>query len=94
MKLEESGGYMIIVGEHKPNMQEQAELLLAAHEEFRETLAALMPALDALGDDEAASFQNVCQDIRSLLDRVDEHDRREVELLQEALLSDEGGEGG
>jgi hypothetical protein len=94
MKLEESGGYMMIVGEHKPNMQEQAESLLADHEAFRETLTAIMPPLEALGDGDQEPFQEVCGQIRTLLDRVDEHDRKEVELLQEALLSDEGGEGG
>jgi hypothetical protein len=94
MKLEESGGYMIIVGEHKPNMQEQADLLLADHEYFRTTLSTVVPALDALGEKDEAEFQATCEEIKGLLDRVDEHDRKEVELLQETLLSDEGGEGG
>jgi hypothetical protein len=36
----------------------------------------------------------VCSRIADLLDRVDEHDVEEIELLQETLLLDEGGEGG
>jgi hypothetical protein len=31
--------------------------------------------------------------LRALLDDVDVHDEREIELLQEALLFDDGGEG-
>lgn len=94
MELEESGGYMNIVGEHKPNLQEQAEALLEDHEYFRSTLEAVLPVIEALGDDDQQPFQDVCEQIAALLDRVDAHDRQEIELLQEALLSDEGGEGG
>jgi hypothetical protein len=35
----------------------------------------------------------VCQELRELLDDVDRHDLREIELLQESLLMDDGGEG-
>jgi hypothetical protein len=94
MKLEESGGYMNIVGEHKPNMQDQAESLLGDHEFFRTALSAIAPSIDNLADDDQAPFQDVCRQIGGLLDRVDAHDRKEVELLQEALLCDECGEGG
>jgi hypothetical protein len=31
--------------------------------------------------------------LRTLLDDVDLHDEREIELLQESLLFDDGGEG-
>lgn len=93
MRLEESGGYMDTVGESKPNMQQQAESLLTDHDDFRRSLESIVPALDALGNDEKQQFEATCQEIRALLDRVDEHDRKEVDLLQEALLSDEGGEG-
>ena len=93
VKLEESGGYMAMVGEFKPNMYQQAEALLAEHESFRQSLDAIVPAIDSLTKNDAERFNQICAEIRSLLDRVDEHDRKEVELLQEALLSDEGGEG-
>jgi hypothetical protein len=94
MKLEEHGGYMAIVGESKPNLQQQAQLLLADHQEFRDALDSVVPAIDALSRNGHQEFEQICQEIRTLLQRVDEHDRKEVELLQEALLSDEGGEGG
>jgi hypothetical protein len=84
MKLEESGGYMIIVGEHKPNLLEQADLLLADHEEFRARLAEVVPATESLSAQAPLKeFQEICESIRALLDRVDEHDRREVELIQD-----------
>jgi hypothetical protein len=35
----------------------------------------------------------MCEEIRSLLEEVDRHDEEEVNLLQDTLLSDEGGEG-
>jgi hypothetical protein len=94
MKLEENGGYMASVGEFKPNLQQQTELLLAEHQDFRAALDSIVPAMDALSKDEQQQFEQLCQEIRALLQRIDEHDRKEVEILQEALLSDEGGEGG
>jgi hypothetical protein len=47
-------------------------------------------ALTALPEDQ---FEYVCSRIVELLDRVDQHDLEEIELLQETLLCDEGGEG-
>jgi hypothetical protein len=35
----------------------------------------------------------ICDEIGSLLHRIDRHDQMEVELLQAALTLDEGGEG-
>jgi hemerythrin-like domain-containing protein len=85
---------MASVGEFKPNLQQQTELLLAEHQDFRAALDSIVPAMDALSKDEQQQFEQLCQEIRALLQRIDEHDRKEVEILQEALLSDEGGEGG
>lgn len=93
IKLEESGGYMAMVGEFKPNMYEQAESLMADHGQFLRSLDSIVPAIDSLTKKDVERFDQVCQEIRALLQHVDEHDRKEVELLQEALLSDEGGEG-
>jgi hypothetical protein len=39
-------------------------------------------------------FEFVCSQISELLDNVDQHDVAEIELLQDTLLHDEGGEGG
>jgi hypothetical protein len=52
-----------------------------------------VPQLDALTEWEEARFAEICTEIRELLDEVDRHDEAEIELLQESMLMDEGGEG-
>ena len=93
MSLEEDGGYMIVVEELKPNMSEQADALRSEHDEFRASLERLVPSLDKLSPEDERRFHQVCYEINVLLDQVDQHDSKEVTLLQDALLFDEGGEG-
>jgi hypothetical protein len=93
MDLEESDGYMTIVREQKPHLEHRVKKLERQHAEFREYLEELTPevaSMAALPDDQ---FEFVCSRILDLLDRVDQHDLDEIELLQETLLCDEGGEG-
>jgi hypothetical protein len=53
----------------------------------------LIPDLNDIKEWEEPRFNQVCDALRTLLDEVDQHDSREVELLQESLLLDDGGEG-
>lgn len=94
MDLEERDGYMTVVLEEKPNLDARIRNLQRQHREFRQRLDELSPdigALTALPEDQ---FEYVCSQIAELLDRVDQHDVEEIELLQDTLLYDEGGEGG
>ncbi|MEX0938823.1 MAG: hypothetical protein WDZ59_13260 [Pirellulales bacterium] len=93
MKLEEEGGYMSWVCDEKPSLSERAKLLEGEHERFRRALAHLTAALDELRSAEETQFVELCQELESLLQEVDVHDAKEIELMQEALLVDEGGEG-
>ncbi len=93
MMLEEDGGYMIVVGEIKPGMSQRTDALRIEHDEFRTSLEQLVPSLDAISPEDEPRFHQVCNEIVALLDQVDRHDAKEVSLLQDALLSDEGGEG-
>jgi hypothetical protein len=93
MDLEERDGYMAVVLEGKPNLDVRIARLERDHGEFRQRIEELAPdiaALPALAEDE---FALVCSQIAELLDRVDRHDAEEIELLQDTLLCDEGGEG-
>mgnify|MGYP006331489915 CR=1 FL=1 len=93
MDLEETDGYMNVVREQKPHLEHRVKKLERQHAQFRGYLDELQPevaALTALPEDQ---FEYVCSRIVELLDRVDQHDLEEIELLQETLLCDEGGEG-
>ncbi len=93
MEIEEEGGYMRVVAESTPNLQHRIERLAGDHARFRQRARAIEPMIDSVSEFDERRFQEVCREIRSLLAEVDEHDSQEIELLQDALLWDEGGEG-
>ena len=93
ISLEEEGGYMANVLESRPYFQDRIDQLASDHARFRKRLQELMPELNDISEWEEPRFNGVCGELRSLLDDVDEHDAREIELLQESLLYDDGGEG-
>jgi hypothetical protein len=93
MSIEEEGGYLDDVAEAKPNMQPRIESLVADHDRFRKRICQIVPQLDELSEWEESAFGTLCVEIRRLLNDVDRHDSLEIELLQESLLMDEGGEG-
>jgi len=93
MALEEEGGYLCAVAECKPNLHERAETLRAQHDLFREQLATIVIAAEKVDDYDATRICAVCNEVALMLAKIDKHDRNEIDLIQEALLRDEGGEG-
>ena len=63
------------------------------HVRFRERLRKLIPQLNDIKEWEEPRFEQVCDDLRSLIADIDRHNEQEVELLQESMLVDDGGEG-
>ena len=93
MQLEEEDGYMVTVAEMKPNLCFRIERLEKDHAAIRRNLHELVPEVESLSEFQSEQFGNACNKIVQLLELVDRHDTEEVELLQETLLFDEGGEG-
>ena len=93
MDIEEQDGYMVVVAETKPNMSLRVERLEREHDSFREMIRKLLPEIESLSEYQTEKFEYNCDDIRLLLSQIDRHDAEEIDLLQETLLYDEGGEG-
>ena len=93
MSIEEEGGYLVEIADTRPNLQSRIEALARDHIRFRARIRELVPQLSELNDCEESQFGEICDEIRTLLQDVDEHDALEIDLLQESLLVDEGGEG-
>jgi hypothetical protein len=93
MDLEEHDGYMTVVLERKPHLDSRVKRLKRDHRQFRRRLEDLEPEIAAMTALDEDRFKGICSDIAALLDSVDEHDACEIELLQDTLLCDEGGEG-
>jgi hypothetical protein len=90
MAIEEEDGYMRMVADAKPNKAKHITELRSDHTRFRHLVTKLSDELNGLDDCQDAEFQQTCCDIEQLLNEVDEHDRAEVRLLQDAMLLDEG----
>ncbi|MEX2308449.1 MAG: hemerythrin domain-containing protein [Pirellulales bacterium] len=93
ISIEEEGGYMADVLDAKPYFQARIDQLAGDHSHFRDRLRTLIPQLSDIKEWEEPRFNQVCDDLRTLIDDVDQHDAREVELLQESMFLDDGGEG-
>ena len=93
ISIEDEGGYMLDVLECKPYMEERIEQLARDHVRFRERLRKLIPELNDIKEWDEPRFEQVCEDLRSLIAAIDRHNEQEVELLQESMLVDDGGEG-
>jgi hypothetical protein len=93
MDLEEYDGYMSAALECSPNLAEKITALKEEHEHFRDRVHRLVAKLERIGSEDRTTLERVCVEIGDLLGRIDEHSRHEADLLQEAFLRDEGGEG-
>lgn len=93
MKIEERGGYMAVVAETNPCLEHRIRRLEGDHDRFRGQIKRLVPRLAEVADWQEEEFEFVCKDIKEFLEEVDKHDLAEVDLLQQTLTLDEGGEG-
>ena len=86
LDLEEDGGYMEMVRERRPQLTDEAARLRHEHAELRELLASIQQGLEGLADDDEERFHGVCHKLHDLLDRLDEHDAQEINLLEQVLI--------
>jgi hypothetical protein len=93
VSIEEEGGYMADALDAKPHFQDRVEQLSEDHVRFRDRLRRLLPQLNDIKQWEESRFEQICGELRELIADVDRHNEREIELLQESTLVDEGGEG-
>ena len=69
------------------------DTLKQEHMQFTDTLQRILPGLAQASATDQDRLNTICGDLSALLGQLDDHTRREGDLLQEALLQDEGGEG-
>jgi len=93
LALEEQDGYMTVVLASKPELKEHVSALQLEHEEFRKTLGRILARLRRVGPTDHDRFNKASHDLLGLLERIEQHGKKETDLLQDALLTDSGGEG-
>jgi hypothetical protein len=93
MTLEEHEGYMDVVLETNPNLEKTVEALKQEHDYFRKSIREIIQGLDHVSPSDQATFSRLCGDMAALLKKLDKHDGKEADIVQEAFKREPGGEG-
>jgi hypothetical protein len=91
--LEEIDGFMESISRLNPDLTNRVDKLELEHEKFRAAIRESLVRIDSASSNQLAEFDATCQQLRTTINEVLEHLRRENELLMESFLRDTGGEG-
>jgi hemerythrin-like domain-containing protein len=93
LALEERDGYMDSALERRPHLSRSAEALRHEHDEFREEIRLLVKLLEGVSPTDQNGVDSICDRTSRLLKKVDRHNKKETDILHEAIARDIGGEG-
>jgi hemerythrin-like domain-containing protein len=93
MDLEERDGYMDIVVEKHPHLSKPVDALRGEHDDFRQGIGLLVGDLNNVSPTDRNALSRICDQASVLLKKVDDHNRKEADIFQEAFEREEGGEG-
>lgn len=90
LELEEREGYLPAIGSHRhADLREQIASLRAEHDEFRERLQTAVQRLEELSAHDYLTVGEVCNCLLMLLDEINDHNRREMLLIEEVRERDD-----
>ena len=90
--LEEIDGYMESVSRFNPELTNRIDDLKRDHDQLRAAVRKIVVRLDLASSTNLPEFDATCFEIRTTINQVLEHLRREQDLLVEAFNRDRGGE--
>jgi hypothetical protein len=90
--LEEIDGYMGSISRFNPQLTSQVDDLKRDHELLRAAIRKIVVRLDLASPTNLSEFDATCFELRTTINQVLEHLRREQDLLVEAFNRDTGGE--
>jgi hypothetical protein len=93
MNLEEVDGYMGTVLENKPFLSKKVHALIREHDRFRYGIRRIVQELKQVSAWDHGAIADIEAALADLLNRLDQHGKKEAKLFQEALEQEEGGEG-
>ena len=88
--VEEKDGYMDLAGK-KPRLSRTVDALKLEHGEFRTEIQRIVHGLEGISSNEHATFCTLCEELLALLEKLDEHSKKEADLFLEAFEQDRGG---
>jgi hypothetical protein len=93
LAVEEYDGYMDMVVQLCPHLARKIEVLRQEHDLFRKETRRIVYRLEHVSSTGHITLDSVCDELLVLLTNIEEHNRKEVDLLQEGFNQEEGGEG-
>jgi hemerythrin-like domain-containing protein len=93
MALEEYDGYMDMVAASTPHLARRVDGLREEHDQLRQTINRIVPRLERVSHSDHPEFDKLSAELLALVGKLDDHDKKETALLQEAVGRDGGGEG-
>ena len=93
MALEEYDGYMDMVGALSPHLGKDVDALRKDHDQFRKAVSRIVSRLERISSADPTTMGLVCDEMLVLLEGLEDHNRKESDLLQEAFDREGGGEG-
>jgi hypothetical protein len=93
LTIEEYDGYMGLLQSAVPRLAKTTDALRQEHDRFRNEARRIVQQLERLPSTDLPALGKACDDLLALVGRIEEHNGKEIELIQETLGRDEGGEG-
>ena len=93
LALQEYDGYMDLVLQISPRLGNLVDALRQEHDQFRKEASHIVQQFENVLPTDGDSFARICADLAGLLKRLDVHNKKEVTLMQQAFVQDEGGQG-
>jgi hemerythrin-like domain-containing protein len=90
MALEEDGGYLAPVREHRPGLSGEVDRLQSEHPQFIRLMDNLKRELDTIGVGDQLLIYDCCKRIESLLNYVEHHKERENLIVVSVFTDDIG----
>ncbi len=91
--LAEDDGYLTMVVDAKPQLIGTVRGLQAQRDALESNLDKLIARLRGVPPTERDSMENLCIEMKEFLDEFKEHHDRETDLIQQAIMQEEGGSG-
>lgn len=90
LELEEREGYLPAIGSRRHvDLHEQVNSLRREHDDFRVRLRNAVDRLERLSATDYLTVGEVCTGLLALLDEINDHNRREMLLIEEVRDRDE-----
>lgn len=89
--LEECDGYMAFIPLQAPRLSRAVDSLKSEHEEIRTSVRRIAHTLEHITSADEARLAQLCDELLTLLKRLDHHLRKESDIFQEAYEQDRGG---